>query len=107
MASCLRSTNLPRALFTCARRCIRSSSASAWAGSANAIRTTASLSPEIIEVEPVVRRGAAVVLEAPRVALHPGPHARLALARVELDRVGEMLDADLVAPSAVVEAEEQ
>src|SRR3954471_18305581 len=81
MATYFRSTNRPLAVFTSPRSCIsrlrsQAGESAAWAAPErqHAIATTSAnsracrpcvgpLTPEIIEVEPVVRRDAAVVLQ--------------------------------------------
>src|SRR5258708_11638217 len=108
----LRSTNLPCADFTARSSCISSGNpqrTSLCAGAAcdSASAMISALTPVVIEVEPVVRRQPAMVLEAPRVALDPRPHGGFAVAALERDALGERLEPDLIVPAAAVQAEKQ
>src|SRR5215471_16130660 len=121
MLRCLRSTNLPRAVFTCPSSCIRRSrfqpsrlapsAASAEeiqmasSRSARRARCGLDLSPEIIEVEPVVRGDAAIVLQAVGIALEKRLDHPLALPAANPREVGKVLDMDLIAVAAAIKPE--
>src|SRR5688500_9130785 len=112
MARCLRSTNVPLAVFTRARSCISCSMPQAPAAGAAATNKSPSssarrLAPEIIEVEPVVGGQPAVVLQPAGVAAQQQVDRRGALAPARLARLGEPLDVDVIAVAAAVEAEYQ
>src|SRR5688572_16933128 len=110
-AICRVSTKRLSLAGTCAISCMSDprSHVCASAVDVNTIRSaaTALCTPEVIEVEPVVRREAAVVLEARGVAADPGLKLRAALVPADAQLFGEGLEVDRVAPAAEVQAEEQ
>src|SRR5688500_1628855 len=63
--------------------------------------------PEIIEVEPVVGREAAIVLDARGVALDPRLQLRSAVPAADIERIGKGLPMDGIAPPAEVKPEEE
>src|SRR5438874_13501131 len=64
------------------------------------------LMPEVVEVEPLQRRLAAVVLQARRVPADVARDGFLARARRQLDALGEALEVQVIAAGAL-EAEEE
>src|SRR5882762_1856439 len=62
--------------------------------------------PEVVEVEPLQRRLAAVVLEPRGVFAYIAPDRLLARARRQLDALGEAFEMQVIAPGAL-EAEEE
>src|SRR6188768_1725080 len=87
--------------------CTPHSAAEAQAAPAKSSAAASALVPEFIEIEPVVGREAAIVLEAPGVALQQGPDQGLARRSGEVLRGAKLLEADFVAIAAEVEAEHQ
>src|SRR6266487_4724274 len=67
----------------------------------------ASLIPERIKVEPVVRRQPRIMLQSLDVALHPRLDLLGAMLPIQHDLAGEMFEVNVVAIIAAVEAEEQ
>src|SRR5690606_9760088 len=63
--------------------------------------------PEIIEVEPIVRRVASVVSQPVGVTLNDGIETRLAVGAFHLQRFGKHFEMQLVAIAAAVQAETQ
>src|SRR6266496_3690198 len=66
-----------------------------------------SLVPKRIEVKPIVRRNARVMLQALGVALHPQLDLLSPTIAVQCDRVGKMFEINFVTISAAVETEKQ
>src|SRR5688572_14469451 len=122
MASCLLSTKRALADLTWDSSCMSRfrSHAPGAAGSAPiALAATSAaaqsaapssapgLPPEIIEIEPVVRRAPAIVLEPPGIALQQRLDHRLARGAGELFHARQALEVDLVAVAPAVEAEHE
>src|SRR5688500_11784609 len=117
MAMSLRSTKRARVDLTWASSCIRSRTPHSAASTADAVRSMAAanssagrrsgLAPVIIEVEPVVGSGAAIVLEPAGIALQQALDHRLARGAVKLFHARQPLEANLVAIAAAVEAEHE
>src|SRR5262245_43755554 len=88
-----------------------SSAAAGIAGSSSSVTSGSNLriigAPEIIEVEPIVRRAARVVSHPVGKALNRLLQLGLALGPLELQLVGERLEMQVVAIPAAVQAEAQ
>src|SRR5512134_331225 len=112
-ATCFRSENFARADFTCASSRISCSTPqSAAAAGIPAARASApiharstGLTPVIIEIEPVIRRQPAIVLEPRGVALERVLDRAFAIRAGDPAHVGQPLEMDIVAAAAAVDAE--
>src|ERR1044071_5297808 len=114
-----RSTNRPFDVFTLASSCISratfqadssaapSAAAATPCARAAASRTARALPPKVIEVEPVVGRDTAVVLQPSHIASQQRLDCAIAGANALFARRGETLDVDVVAVRTAVDAEEQ
>src|SRR5690606_32517047 len=68
-----------------------------------AITVSRSLAPVVVEIEPVVGRSSAVVLQALRITVRPYAKNALAFGARGINVVGEVLEAQVITPSAAVE----
>src|SRR5688572_23867843 len=115
MATCLRSENFARADFTCARSRISGSrpqsaepaAPAASIAAAAAATRSARLAPVVIEIEPVVRSRAAVVLEPLHIAAQRLLDSALAVGSADIAHVGKHLEVDIVAVAAAIDTEHQ
>src|SRR5580704_9841085 len=69
--------------------------------------TGRSLVPKRIEIKPIVRRNARVMLQALGVALHPPLDLLSPTITIQCDLIGKMLEVNFVTVPATVEAEKQ
>src|SRR5688500_13261362 len=120
MARYLRSTNLPFALLTCARLCISSPIPQFDAGAVHAvpdhtpaiIRSASAgqlrrLFPIVIEIEPVIRRNATIVLETLHIRGHHCVEEGVSLRALEMPCIGQPLEMDVVAVAAEIQTEHE
>src|SRR6266446_1256758 len=113
-ARSLRSTNRAFAVLTSRRLRIRCSTPHCASAAGAAPQTSASSAartirsaPVIIEIEPVVGREPAVMLEARGVFLHRLVHEPLALPTLRSAQILDQLEVDVVAVAAAVKADHQ
>src|SRR5437762_6812492 len=81
-----------------------------WIGRLSAMTqllTWQSLVPKRIEVKPVIRRKARVMLQALGVALHPKLNVFGAMIAIQSDLIGKMFEVNFVAVSAAVQTKKQ
>src|SRR5437660_3257236 len=71
------------------------------------VLTRRSLVPKRIEVKPIVRRNASVMLQALGVALHPQLDLLRPTITVQCDLIGKMFEVNFVTIPATVETEKQ